>query len=166
MEAISWMLYLRKGWNTKSDFIDVFASFFLLSYSKILYQIVLTFDSAEITNYSLINGTKSHDYVLSADFSVITFKISNSFVIFMICFVILLILLFFVFPLFLLFFYPTKILWSLLSKCMSSRILIFLNTFKEKFQCCYRDRLDGTKDMRSFSEIYFLLRIIIYFAKT
>ncbi len=70
---------------------------------------MLTFDSAEITNYSLTNGTKSHDYVLSADFSVITFKISNSFVIFMICFVILLILLFFVFPLFLLFFYPTKI---------------------------------------------------------
>ena len=45
---------------------------------------MLTFDSAEITNYSLTNGTKSHDYVLSADFSVITFKISNFFVIFMI----------------------------------------------------------------------------------
>ena len=156
---------LKRGWNTKSDLIDVFASFFLLSYSKILYQIVLTFDSVEITNYSLTNGTKSHDYVLSADLSVITFKTSNSFVIFMICFVTLLILLFFVFPVFLLFFYPTKILRSLLSKCMSSRILILLNTFMEKFQCCYRDGLDGTKDMRSFSGIYFLLRIIIYFAE-
>ena len=83
----------------------------------------------------------------------------------MICFVTLLILLFFVFPVFLLFFYPTKILRSLLSKCMSSRILIFLNTFMEKFQCCYRDGLGGTKDMRSFSGIYFLLRIIIYFAE-
>ena len=48
---------LRRGWNTKSDLIDVFASFFLLSYSKILYLIVLTFDSEEITNYSLVNGT-------------------------------------------------------------------------------------------------------------
>ena len=62
-------VYLRKGWNTKSDL------------SKILYQIVLTFDSEEITNYSLINGTESLDYVLSADLSVITFKSSNSFVI-------------------------------------------------------------------------------------
>ncbi len=156
---------LKRGWNTKSDLIDVFASFFLLSYSKILYQIVLTFDSEEITNYSLTNCTKSHDYVLSADLNVITFKTSNSFVIFMMCFVVLLILLFFVFPLFLLFFYPTKILRSLLSKCMSSRILIFLNTFMEKFQCCYRDGLDGTKDMRSFSGIYFILRIIVYFAE-
>ena len=86
---------LKRGWNTKSDLIDVFASFFLLSYSKILYQIVLTFDSEEITNYSLINGTKFHDYALYADLSVITFKISNSFVIFMACFMILLILLFF-----------------------------------------------------------------------
>ena len=45
---------------------------------------------------------------------------------------------------------------------MSSRLLIFLNTLIEKFQCCYRDGLDGTKDMRSFLGIYFLLRIILY----
>ena len=36
----------------------------------------------------------------------------------------------------------------------------------EKFHCGYRDGLDGTKDMRSFSGIYFLLRIIIYMAET
>ena len=32
----------------------------------------------------------------------------------------------------------------------------------EKFHCSYRDGLDGTRDMRSFSGIYFLLRIMIY----
>ena len=47
---------LRRGWNTKSDLIDVFASFFLLSYSKILYQIMLTFDSKGVNNYSLMDG--------------------------------------------------------------------------------------------------------------
>ena len=35
----------------------------------------------------------------------------------------------------------------------------------EKFHCSYRDGLDGTKDMRSLSGIYFLLRIIIYSAE-
>ena len=155
---------LRRGWNTKSDLIDVFASFFFISYSKILYQIVLTFDSEVIINYSLINGSESHDYALSSDLSVIIFKTSNSFVIFMMCFVVLLILLFVIFPVFLFFFYPTKNLRSLLSKCMSSRLLIFLNTFMEKFQYCYRDGLDDTKDMRSFSGIYFLLWIVICFA--
>ena len=44
--------------------------------------------------------------------------------------------------------------------------MIFLNTFMEKFHCCYRDGFDGTKNMRSFSGMYFVLRIIIYFAAT
>jgi hypothetical protein len=35
----------------------------------------------------------------------------------------------------------------------------------EKFHFGYGDGLDGTKDMRSFSGIYFLLRIIIYSAE-
>ena len=47
------------------DLIDVFASFFILSYSKVLYQIMLTFDSEEIKNYSLMDGKKSYDYVYS-----------------------------------------------------------------------------------------------------
>ena len=48
---------------------------------------------------------------------------------------------------------------------MSSRLVKFFNIFIEKFQYCYRDGLDGTKDMRSFSGIYFLLRIMVYFAE-
>ena len=158
---------LRRGWNTKSDLIDVFASFFLLFYSKILYQIMLTFDSEEIKNYSLMDGKESCEYVLSADLTTVTvmLKRSDSFMIFMVCFSVLLLLLFVILPVFLLFFYPTRILQNLLSKCLSSRLLIILNTFVEKYHCSYRDRLDGTKDMRSFSGIYFLLRIIIYFAE-
>ena len=155
---------LRRGWNIKSDLIDVFASFFLLSYSKILYQIMLTFYSEEINNYSLMDGKKSYDYVFSADLTTLTLKRSDSFI-FMACFSVLLLLLFFILPVFLLFFYPTRIFRSLLSKCLSSRLLIFLNTFMEKFHCSYKDGLDGTRDMRSFSGIYFLLRIIVYFAE-
>ena len=76
---------LRRGWNTKSDLIDVFASFFLLSCSKIMYQILLTFDSEEIRNHSLMDGKKSHAYVFSADLSTVTFTKSDSFMIFMAC---------------------------------------------------------------------------------
>ena len=156
---------LRRGWNTKSDLIDVFASFFLFSYSKILYQIILTFDTEEIINYSLTSGTESHGYVLRADLSVITFKsFKPQFII--LCFVVSLVLLFVIFPVLLLLLYPTKFFRKLLSKCMSSRLLIFLNTFMEKFQCCYRDGLDGTRDMRSFSGMYFFLRLMIYLSGT
>ena len=156
---------LRRGWNTKSDLIDVFASFFLLSYSKSLYLIMLTFDSEQIRNYSLMDGKESYDYVLSADLTTLTFNRSDSF-----------------FDIYGLFFGSSassvhhlacisaillskRIFRSLLSKCLSIRLLIFLNTFMEKFHCSYKDGLDGTRDMRSLSGIYFLLRIIIYSAE-
>ena len=61
---------LRRSWNTKSDLIDVFASFFLLSCFKILYQIVLTVNSTEINNYSLMDGHQSQEYALGADPSI------------------------------------------------------------------------------------------------
>ena len=157
---------LRRGWNTESDLIDVFASFFLLSYSKILYQIMLTLDSEGIKNYSLMDSKGSRGLVLSADISTVIIMKSDSFMIFMVCFSVLLVLLFVAWPVFLLFFYPTKILRNLLSKCLSSRVLIFLNTFMEKFYCSYRDGLDGAIDMRSFSGTYFLLRIISYSAES
>ena len=62
---------LRRGWNTKSDLIDVFSSFLLLSYCKIMYQIVLTVSSAEIDNYSLMDGHQSREYALSTDVSIL-----------------------------------------------------------------------------------------------
>ena len=34
---------LRRGWNKTSDIVDVFSTFFLLSFSKVLYQTVLFF---------------------------------------------------------------------------------------------------------------------------
>ena len=71
---------------------------------------------------------------------------------------------FIIFPVLLLIFYPTKIFRSRVSRCLCSRLQIVLNIFVEKIHCCYRDGLDGAKDMRSFSGIYFLLRIIVYSA--
>ena len=42
-------------------------------YCKMLDLIVLTFDSEEKFNYSLINGTVFHDYIFDADLSSIIF---------------------------------------------------------------------------------------------
>ena len=115
----------------RSDLVDVFASFTLLSYSKILYQIILTFDSEEITNYSLMDGKEIYAYVLRADLTIFTLQSSDGLMIVMTCFLGLLVALLIFFPVFLLFFYPTKILRKLLSKCLNNRLLIFLNTSRE-----------------------------------
>ena len=41
---------LRRGWNTKSDIIDVFTSLFLLLFSKCLYQVILMMSDQWIKN--------------------------------------------------------------------------------------------------------------------
>ena len=149
---------LRRSWNTKSDLIDVFASFFLLSCSKILYQIVLTVNSTEINNYSLMDGHQSQEYALGADPS-ITAKTTTYILILTVS--MLLSFIFVILPALLFLLYPTTIFQRLLLNCTSNRFRIILNIFVEKFQYCYRDGLDGAKSRRSLSAIYFLLRIIV-----
>ena len=63
-------------------------------------------------------------------------------------------------PILLLTLYPLNCFKRALSKCKLDGIA--LTMFVEKFHSCYRDGLDGGKDMRSFSGLYFLLRILIY----
>ena len=154
---------LKRGWNTKSDLIDVFASFFLLSYSKIMYQTVLTFNSAEINNYSIMDGHESEEYALSVDLSIM---VKGAKYFFIIIATTLLSFTFIIVPVLLLLLYPTTILFQrLLSKCTSNRFPIILNIFVEKFQCCYKDGLDGASGRRSFSGLHFLLRIMVCFVE-
>ena len=125
---------------------------------------MLTFDSKEIHYYSLMDGNGSNYYALNADVGIIVTKTlsTNSYFILMMSFTVLLLILFIIFPVFLLMFYPIKMFRSLLSRCLCNRFQIILNIFIERFHCCFKDGLDGTKDMRSFSGIYFLLRIVAY----
>ena len=154
---------LRRGWNTKSDLIDVFASFFLLSYSKILYQIILTMDVTTIYNYSLVDGhgSQEHVHVLKVDTSIDT-KSTRYLVIHSI--IVLFCLSFVSFPPCLLLLYPVGIFQRFLSKCISNRFRIILHIFVEKFQSCYRDGPYSAKGIRSFSGFYFLLRFAVYLA--
>ena len=153
---------LRRGWNAKSDLIDVFASFFLLSYSKILYQIILTVQVTKVPNYSLVDGHGSREnHVLSVDTSIDT---KSARYILILSIIVLFCLAFVIFPAGLLFLYPVGIFQRLLSKCTSNRFRIIIHIFVEKFQSCYRDGLDSTKGIRSFSGFYFLLRLVICLA--
>ena len=40
-----YFVLLRRGWNTKNDICDVFSTFFLLSYTKILHMTLLLMSS-------------------------------------------------------------------------------------------------------------------------
>ena len=150
---------LRRGWDTKSDIIDVFTTFLLLSCGKILYQTLLLLNRDEILNINL-SGHRFTSYQCVADQSIsygstyhLLFAIP-SVLIFCICTIL---------PLLLLILYPIRAFRSCLSKWRLNSIA--LNIFTEKVYGCYRNGLHGRRDMRYFSGLYFILRITPFLIK-
>ena len=148
--------YLRKGWSTKSDLIGVFATFFLFSYSKILFQSFFligcettyifnegNFSSVSTTRYDTSESCQSGPHIAIAFFGTLVLCVFN------------------IIPTMLLVLYPIKMFRICLSKCKLDGIAI--TAFVEKYHSCYRDGLDGGRDMRSFAGLYFLLRAFICF---
>ena len=58
---------LRRGWDTKNDLIDVFATFFLLSYVKIFYQTILLLSFSHVFTYSLNRNYSYSNHVPDVD---------------------------------------------------------------------------------------------------
>ena len=150
------LVKLRRQYDIKEDMIDVFATFLLLTYSKFVYQSVQILGG----QYILKNGLpykKVHLYDPTIEY------MSKEHLPFVI--VSLLILIIFVIPPpLILLLYPTRAFqWCLTKYNLEGRCGIVLYTFVEKFYGCYRDTLNGGRDMRCFSALYFLLRQAVVF---
>ena len=152
-------VHLRRGWNTKSDIIDVFSAFFLLSFSKGLYQILLFMTSLPILQTTLQEVHFGNTLVLGSDMNV---KFGSTEHLMFAIPAIILSCIFNILPLLLLLFYPIGLFRACLSKCKLDTIALY--TFVEKFYSCYRNGLDGGKDMRSFAGLSFVLRGMLFFA--
>ena len=152
---------MNTKWDAKNTMIDVFATFFLLSYAKLVFTCFKTISYGITINAN--NFSEHKTYHVKTDASVkyfgtehLPFAIASA-----------LILLLVVLPLpLLLAFYPIRAFRSLLFKCrLGNRTRAALNIFVEKFYSSCRDSLDGGRDMRSFICIHFVLRFIInYFS--
>ena len=60
--------------------------------------------------------------------------------------------------------YPVRGFRSVLFKCrFSNHTIASINIFVEKFYSCFRDGLNGGRDMRSLASLYFFIRLIINF---
>lgn len=144
---------LRKEWNTKYDILDVFASFFLLSSGKLMYQSLQLLGVRYLWN---INGSHELTYspVTLLDPTVAYFSPSEHLpfaligIVFLVTFTLL--------PTLILILYPTKVFRALCK--LNGKNKAALQIFVEKFHHCYRDGLHGGRDMRSFSGLYFILQ--------
>ena len=148
---------LRRGWDAKSDIIDVFATFFLLSYSKCAYQTILLLSNQDIRSYNETGNCSEVHHHAVVDLNVQVG--SKEHLVFMIP-AVMIFLVYNILPPLLLIFHPFKAFRTCLSRCHLD--IIAVNIFVEKLNSCYRNGLDGGRDMRSWCGLYFFLRMIVY----
>ena len=161
-----WQLLNRKifvhtniKWNSNRTVVDAFATFFLLSFSKVSSMLLLqlfplirynlnSFDlSSSLTIHSFTDP--SVDFVSKEHLPFVA--ISTAIFLFTV-----------LLPVLLLAFYPLQAFRSLLFKCLPKQSIGPLNIFLEKFYSCYRDGLNGGRDMRSLASLYFFVIVISY----
>ena len=144
----------RRRWNPKGSVINAFATFLLLSYSKLL-----------TVSYSLLAVTKLYDNrgervgpaVLYYDASIESFSRQHlPFAVLAIC----VLLVFVLFPMLLLLLYPMRSFQRCLGYCTRIRWQ-FLHTFADAFQGCYKNGTNGTRDFRYFAGLYLFFRIVL-----
>ena len=152
-----------KGNGYHIDFINAFASFFLLSFTKMVYQVVLLLVQRETENRQFEEDDYFLDYVYIVGIDQTVIYGSTEHLLFAIPAAILSFVLS-TLPAVFLTLYPIRLFRVLFSKCRLDGIVI--NTFMEKFYSCYRTGLDGGRDMRSFAGLYFAARILLFLSNT
>ena len=152
------VIHINATWDT---IIDAFVTVFLLSYANLAFTSNLIFAALSPTvtwnanNFSVIEDLRVH---LDPSIHFFTGE-HRAFVIFS-----FLIGFFVVLPLpILLALYPIKRFRSLLFRSpIIGRRMGTINTFLDKFYCCYRDGLDGGRDMRSFVSLYYFVHLLFF----
>ena len=150
---------MRSKWDLARDFVNAFSTFFVLSFTKVLYQTVLLLVGRKMKRIQYNDGNfidLDYELVVGVDQSVLFG--STEHLVFLIPSLILLIM--FILPTFFLICYPCQIFRLLLSKCRLDGIA--LNLFLEKFYGCYKNGLDGGVDMRPFAGLYFVVRGMLF----
>ena len=147
-------IHFRRQWSIKSSLIDAFATFLLLSYVKTLsvsvdlLMPVFLYDNKQnvLNQVYLFNqgdmiylGAQHLPYVCLALFFLFTFILL---------------------PMLLLFLYPCSCFQVCLNRAGCSCQL--LHTVMDTFQGHYKDGTNGTRDLRYFSGLYLLLRVVVY----
>ena len=139
--------YHKINLDGKKSVIDVFATFFLLSYAKLAFTSVRLLSYGNTVNVKNFSESTQHHFLhVDSEPSIRYFSREHlPFAMFSI-----LVFIVAIFPLtLLLILYPIKAFRSLIFKChLGNRLIVSLNIFVDKFYSCYRDGLDGGRDMR------------------
>ena len=145
----------RRRWDPKGSVINAFATFLLLSYSKLL---TVSYTLLGVTELYNNKGERVGPAALYLDASIEYFSRQHlPFAVLAIC----VLLVFVIFPLVLLLLYPMRTFQRCLGYCTKVRWQ-FLHTFADAFQGCYKNGTNGTRDYRYFAGLYLFFRIVMW----
>ena len=139
-------------WDPKQSILSTFATFLLLSYSKLLF--VSCNFLISVRSYNSTGDLVPNSTVLLYDPNIPYFKFEH------IPYIItaLLALIFILLPPLSMLLYPTRLFRRLLT-CCGFRRWDILHMIMDTFQGWYKDGTEGTYDYRSLSALYMILRI-------
>ena len=147
--------YFHGRWNPKQSILSTFATFLLLSYSKLLF-VSCSFLVA-VQSYNITGDLVPDSTVLLHDPSVPYFKSKH---IPYIIIALSIITIFIIFPPIFLLLYPTHLFRRLLT-CCGFRRWDILHMIMDTFQGWYKDGTEGTYDYRPLSALYMILRVAL-----
>ena len=150
------LIKFRHSWQPKTSIIDAFATFLILSYTKVT-----------IITFSLLTSTQPHRVHHHSQTAhggrVFYFDPQYNFFgehhwpVGLLAVVVLIV--FVVAPPVFLLLYPTRVFQECLNRSRCSRQSI--HTFADAFQGCFKNRTNNNRDYRYFAGFYFVFRIIV-----
>ena len=145
---------LKANRDSKTTIIDIFATFFFLSYTRLCFISLIILGQTDIhkaNNTQPYTGLLIDPRIRYFSNEHIPYAVISGLILFT----------FGLLPALLLAAYPIRKLRSLLLiDCLGGRSNAALNIFVEKFYSCYRDGLDGGRDMRSFASMHLFIRLL------
>ena len=149
--------YYRRNWDVRTSVIDAYATFFLLSFTKFLS---VSFDLLVPTP---VYELHQHNYTYSLGlFYAANIEYFGSEHLPYGILAIIMCLFFVILPVTILVLYPFTFFQRFLN-LFPGRWLIFIRTFMDAFQGCYKDGTEpGTRDCRWFSSAYFLSHFLFF----
>ena len=145
---------LRREWNIRNSLMDAFATFFLLSNVKILSV------SMDLLMPVPLYDPQGHIQPQLYLFNQGDVAFLGSQHLPHACLALFFLLIFTLLPMLLLFLYPCSCFQVCLNRtgCSCQLLHIFMDTF----QGHYKNGTNGTRDLRFFSGLYLLLRVVVY----
>ena len=144
----------RRQWNIRNSLVEVFVTFLLLSYVKILSV------SVDLLVPVLLYDQHGHTLPQPYLFNQGDLPFLGSQHLPYACLALFFLLTFTLLPMLLLFLYPCSCFQACLNRTGCS--CQPLHTFMDTFQGHYKNGTNATRDLRFFSGLYLLLRVVVY----